>query len=76
MIGTDVEGLSESSIVDQLDAKGAGLGDYTSKFQLQQTLEACDLCTVQIQARQYPTQSNSSFSITQLFLSLISKTFE
>jgi hypothetical protein len=33
MIGTKdnpevVEGLSESSIVDQLDAKGAGLGDY------------------------------------------------
>ena len=28
LIGTDVEGLSESSIVDQLDAKGAGLGDY------------------------------------------------
>ena len=33
MIGTEdnpkvVEGLSESSIVDQLDAKGAGLGDY------------------------------------------------
>jgi hypothetical protein len=28
MIDTDVEGLSESSIVDQLDAKGAGLGDY------------------------------------------------
>ena len=29
MIGTDVEGLSESSVVDQLDAKGAGLGDYS-----------------------------------------------
>jgi len=34
MIGTAenpevVEGLSESSIVDQLDAKGAGLGDYS-----------------------------------------------
>ena len=29
LIGTDVEGLSESSIVDQLDAKGAGLGDYS-----------------------------------------------
>ena len=34
MIGTEdnpevVEGLSESSIVDQLDAKGAGLGDYS-----------------------------------------------
>ena len=29
MIGTDVEGLSESSIAEQLDANGAGLGDYT-----------------------------------------------
>ena len=34
MIGTAenpevVEGLSESSIVDQLDSKGAGLGDYS-----------------------------------------------
>ena len=29
MIGTLVEGLSESSITDQLDAKGAGLGDYS-----------------------------------------------
>ena len=29
MIDQTVEGLSESSIIDQLDAKGAGLGDYT-----------------------------------------------
>jgi hypothetical protein len=29
MIGTVVEDLSESSITDQLDAKGAGLGDYS-----------------------------------------------
>ncbi len=29
MIGTVVEGLSESSITDQLDSKGAGLGDYS-----------------------------------------------
>ena len=29
MIGTDVEGLSESSIAEQLDANGAGLGDYS-----------------------------------------------
>ena len=29
MIGTEVEGLSESEIADQLDAKGAGLGDYS-----------------------------------------------
>ena len=29
MIGSDVEGLSESSITEQLDANGAGLGDYS-----------------------------------------------
>jgi len=29
MVGSDVEGLSESLIVEQLDAKGAGLGDYS-----------------------------------------------
>ena len=29
MIGTEVEGLSESEISDQLDSKGAGLGDYS-----------------------------------------------
>ena len=29
IIGTEVEGLSESEIADQLDSNGAGLGDYT-----------------------------------------------
>ena len=29
IIGTEVEGLSESEIADQLDSKGAGLGDYS-----------------------------------------------
>ena len=29
MIDQTVEGLSESSITEQLDSKGAGLGDYT-----------------------------------------------
>jgi hypothetical protein len=29
MIGTEVEGLSESEIAEQLDSNGAGLGDYT-----------------------------------------------
>ena len=29
MIGTEVEGLSESEISDQLDSEGAGLGDYS-----------------------------------------------
>ena len=29
MIDNDVEGLSETSITEQLDAKGAGLGDYS-----------------------------------------------
>ena len=76
MIGTDVEGFLNHRIADQLDAKGAGLGDYTSKFQL-----AAERCRSQCagptdQEKTSPTQSNSSFSITQLFLSLISKTFE
>ena len=31
MIGTEVEGLSESEIAEQLDSNGAGLGDYSSK---------------------------------------------
>ena len=29
IIGTEVEGLSESEVADQLDSKGAGLGDHT-----------------------------------------------
>ncbi|MGB2194579.1 MAG: hypothetical protein ACPH54_08220 [Candidatus Poseidoniaceae archaeon] len=29
IIGTEVEGLTESEIADQLDSKGAGLGDHT-----------------------------------------------
>ena len=29
IIGTEVEGLSESEIADQLDSNGAGLGDYS-----------------------------------------------
>ena len=29
MIGTVIEGLSESEITEQLDSMGAGLGDYS-----------------------------------------------
>ena len=41
MIGTDVEGLSESSIVDQLDAKGAGLGDYSIQIGVTAQADSC-----------------------------------
>tara|TARA_Y100000994_G_scaffold84456_1_gene69693 strand:+ start:4151 stop:4876 length:726 start_codon:yes stop_codon:yes gene_type:complete len=46
MIGTSenpevVEGLSESSIVDQLDAKGAGLGDYSIEISVSAAGDSC-----------------------------------
>ncbi|MDB2333873.1 hypothetical protein N9V30_02840 [Candidatus Poseidoniales archaeon] len=43
MLDSDIEGLSESEITDQLDAKGAGLGDYS--IQLGVTAQA-DSCTL------------------------------
>ena len=51
MIGTDVEGFLNHRIVDQLDAKGAGLGDYTVEIQLLQALEALTCAHVQIQEK-------------------------
>ena len=41
MIGTVVEGLSESSITDQLDAKGAGLGDYSIQIGVTAQADSC-----------------------------------
>lgn len=41
MIGNEVEGLSESSITDQLDAKGAGLGDYTIEIGVTAQADSC-----------------------------------
>jgi len=41
MIGNEVEGLSESSITDQLYAKGAGLGDYTIEIGVAAQADSC-----------------------------------
>ena len=41
MIGNEAEGLSESSITDQLDAKGAGLGDYTIEIGVTAQADSC-----------------------------------
>ena len=46
MIGTAenpevVEGLSESEITDQLDAKGAGLGDYSIQIGVTAQADSC-----------------------------------
>ena len=45
MIGTEVEGLSESEITDQLDSKGAGLGDYTIEISVQANSQNSPGCT-------------------------------
>ena len=45
MIGTEVEGLSESEITDQLDSKGAGLGDYTIEISVQANSQDSPGCT-------------------------------
>ena len=41
MIGTEVNGLSESEIVDQLDSNGAGLGDYTIEISVNAQGDSC-----------------------------------
>ena len=41
MIDTVVEGLSEASITDQLDAKGAGLGDYSIQIGVTAQADSC-----------------------------------
>ena len=45
MVGTEVEGLSESEISGQLDAKGAGLGDYTVEISVQANSQNTAGCT-------------------------------
>jgi hypothetical protein len=41
MIDTEVEGLSESEISDQLDSKGAGLGDYGIEISVAAQGDSC-----------------------------------
>jgi hypothetical protein len=43
MLGNDVEGLSESEISDQLDAKSAGLGDYTFEISVSAQGDSCSI---------------------------------
>ena len=41
MFGTEVEGLSESEIIDQIDSKGAGLGDYSIEIAVAAEGDSC-----------------------------------
>ena len=41
MIDSVVEGLSESSITEQLDAMGAGLGDYSIEISVSAEGDTC-----------------------------------
>ena len=41
MIGTEVEGLSESEISEQLDSDGAGLGDYSIEISVNAQGDSC-----------------------------------
>jgi hypothetical protein len=43
MLGNDIEGLSESEISDQLDANGAGLGDYLVEISVSAQGDSCTL---------------------------------
>ena len=45
MIGTEVEGLSESEIAEQLDSNGAGMGDYTIEISVQANSQNSPGCT-------------------------------
>ena len=41
MLDSDIEGLSESEITNQLDAKGAGLGDYSIQIGVTAQADSC-----------------------------------
>ena len=41
MLDSDIEGLSESEITNQLDAKGAGLGDYSIELSVSAAGDTC-----------------------------------
>ena len=65
MIGSVVEGLSESSITDQLDAKGAGLGDYS--IQIGVTAQA-DSCTIPLGGQNEDNGEDVSYTIQLIVL--------
>ncbi|MDB2367317.1 hypothetical protein N9V76_02655 [Candidatus Poseidoniales archaeon] len=43
MLDSDIEGLSESEIANQLDAKGAGLGDYMVEISVSAQGDSCSI---------------------------------
>ena len=45
VIGDKVEGLSESQIIDELDSKGAGMGDYDIEISVQANSQNSPGCT-------------------------------
>lgn len=45
MVGQDIEGLSESEIVEQIDSNGAGLGDYTVEIAVAANSQNSPGCT-------------------------------
>ena len=65
IIGSVVEGLSESSITDQLDAKGAGLGDYS--IQIGVTAQA-DSCTNPLGGQNEDNGEDVSYTIQLIVL--------
>ena len=45
VIGDKIEGLSESQIIDELDSKGAGMGDYNIEISVQANSQNSAGCT-------------------------------
>ena len=45
VIGDKIEGLSESQIIDGLDSKGAGMGDYDIEISVQANSQNSPGCT-------------------------------
>ena len=43
MLDSDIEGLSESEIANQIDAKGAGLGDYMVEISVSAQGDSCSI---------------------------------
>ena len=63
VIGDKIEGLSESQIIDGLDSKGAGMGDYNIEISVQALSKGSWLYTFRHRRNCNYTQFNSSFLI-------------
>ena len=56
MLDSDIEGLSESEIANQIDAKGAGLGDYMVEISVSAQGDSCSIPTVSYTHLTLPTK--------------------